>query len=165
MAPAKGDKGLRESERHVRQGPGVCRECPTAYPATSPPLPTRAGARCPCVALEGKAIVLRHWLMLSEVVIIVCRHRQASGRLTPPPLRTPPTPHPAVSYCGAHLGRSIRGAPRDRPSSKHEVARWRGGGRLFERRRGAEALRRDCGDGLTTLKPSSSSPAKWGAHG
>ena len=45
------------------------------------------------------------------------------------------------------------------------MARWRGGGRLFERRRGAEALRRDCGDGLTTLKPSSSSPAKWGAHG
>ena len=146
----------------------MCREGPTAYPATSPPLPTRAGARCPCVALEGKAIVLRHWLMLSEVVIIVCRHRQASGRLTPPPpfqpllplirgvllRRSPWEEHPRCSEGSAVV--QARGG---------EVARWRGGGRLFERRRGAEALRRHCGDGLTTLKPSSSSPAKWGAHG
>ena len=95
-APAKGDRGLRESERHVAKGAGVWgqgeggrgvgpRVYPTAYPVTSHLIPTRA--RCPCVALEGKAIVLRHWLMLSEVVIIVCRHRQPSGRLTrPPPL-------------------------------------------------------------------------------
>ena len=151
-APAKGDRGLRESERHVAKGAGVWgqgeggrgvgpRVYPTAYPVTSHLIPTRA--RCPCVALEGKAIVLRHWLMLSEVVIIVCRHRQPSGRLTPvpPPLSQPPpsTPHPRCPIAARTLG----GAPRARPSSPHEVARWRpslseaeGGGGT------AEALRR-----------------------
>ena len=47
-----------------------------------------------------------------------------------------------------------------------EVTRWRSSLREAEGGGGtAEALRRHCGDGLTTLKPYSSSPAKWGAHG
>ena len=132
---------------------------PTAYPVTSHLIPTRA--RCPCVALEGKAIVLRHWLMLSEVVIIVCRHRQPSGRLTlpPSPLLTPPsTPSSAVSYCGAHHGRGIQGAPRARPSSPHEVARWRPS--LSEAEGGGGTA-----ETAWPRSPPSSSPAMWGAHG
>ena len=151
MAPAKGDTGLRESERHVRQGPGVCGPgCAGSAPPPIPPHPLPSPpvpCPCPCVALEGKAIVLRHWLMLSEVVIIVCRHRQASGRLTPPPpfqpllplirgvllRRSPWEEHPRCSEGSAVV--QARGG---------EVARWRGGEVAVVSSRGGGG-RRDCG--------------------